>query len=89
MTEPTKPLQFIANIANRQAAIMTDGEGNRCLITLETFQIWAAVAHVGMMQFSGRQFLVTIQELPDKQEGSGSNGKVSERPERKSKRATA
>jgi hypothetical protein len=57
MTEPTEPLQFIANLADRQHSLMMSGRGERCLIELETFGLDAAVALVGMAQFTGGSLL--------------------------------
>ncbi len=57
-------LQFIANLTQRQSSLMLSGQGDRCLIELEAFQVNAALALVGMVNFTGRSFLVTIEELP-------------------------
>jgi hypothetical protein len=59
-------LQFIANLTDRQHSLMLNGKGDRVLIELEAFGFTnAAVALVGMAKFTGRSFLVTIQEVPE------------------------
>ncbi len=60
----TKALIFLANLCDRQSALMMSGRGDRCIVNLESFGVDAAIAHVGMAQFAGRSFKVTIEELP-------------------------
>lgn len=57
-------LTFIANLCDRQSALMLSGSGERCLIELEAFGVNAAIALVGMAKFTRRGFKITIEELP-------------------------
>lgn len=45
---------------------MMSGRGDRCLVELEAFGVEASIALVGMAQFAGRTFKVTIEEIPEK-----------------------
>lgn len=77
--EPSEPdrLEFIANLCDRQSALMLSGRGDRCLIELEAFDIHAALAHVGMAKFAGKQFKVTIEEIqPDDRKLQSNSRKI-------------
>lgn len=73
-------LTFIANLCDRQSALMLSGSGDRCLIELEAFGVNATIALVGMAKFTRRGFRITIEELPknwtelDNEVKSGSKG---------------
>lgn len=56
-------LEFVANLCDRQSALMLSGKGDRCLVELEAFGLNAILAHVGMAKFAGRGFRVIIEEL--------------------------
>lgn len=64
MTEPLAPLQFVANLADRQSALILSGRGERLLVELEAFHLNAAIALVGLAQYTGVEFLVTVQPVP-------------------------
>lgn len=58
-------LEFIANLCDRQSALMLSGKGDRCLVELEAFGLNATLAHVGMAKFAGRGFRVIIEEIEE------------------------
>lgn len=53
---------FIANLCNRQSALMLSGDGQRCLVELEAFGVNASQA-LRMAIFAGMDVQVTVTKL--------------------------
>lgn len=56
-------VQFVASLGQRASAVMMSGDGSRCIVTLEAYQMQAAAA-LAVLQYSGTEFLVTVQPIP-------------------------
>jgi hypothetical protein len=57
-------VRFIANLCNRQSALMLSGDGQRCLVELEAFGVNAAEA-LRMAIFAGKEIEVTVRLVED------------------------
>lgn len=71
-------VRFIANLCNRQSALMLSGDGQRCLVELEAFGVNAAEA-LRMAIFAGKDVEVTVTEAKRLTELDDETGKGSTR----------
>lgn len=55
-------VRFIANLCNRQSALMLSGDGQRCLVELEAFGVNAAEA-LRMAIFAGMEVEVVVTKV--------------------------
>jgi len=60
-------VKFVANLCNRQSAIMLSGDGARCLVELEAFGVNAAEA-LRMALFAGKEIEITARLVPKTEE---------------------
>lgn len=78
--------QIVVNLTNRQHSLMLSGSGDRLLIELEAFGYYALYGLVGFAKFTGRQFLVTVEEIQTETGRILTNGAIDEGTEEPSYR---